>query len=84
METLYARLERLVQQASQQADSSVALYHFNASLYLLRVLRGSTVDKSTRKAQKKEKASKDASSQPQGLEVSRAGPGRLGLNVQRH
>ncbi|OWK14852.1 hypothetical protein Celaphus_00000884 [Cervus elaphus hippelaphus] len=70
VETLYARLERLVQQASQQADSSVALYHFNASLYLLRVLRGSTVDKSTRKAQKKEKASKDASSQPQGLEAA--------------
>ncbi|XP_020738493.2 myb-binding protein 1A [Odocoileus virginianus] len=70
VETLYARLERLVQQASQQADSSVALYHFNASLYLLRVLRGSTVDKSTRKAQKKEKASKDASSQPQGPEAA--------------
>uniref|UniRef100_A0A4W2HI77 MYB binding protein 1a n=1 Tax=Bos indicus x Bos taurus TaxID=30522 RepID=A0A4W2HI77_BOBOX len=69
VETLYARLERLVQQAGQQADSSVALYHFNASLYLLRVLRGSTVDKPARKAQKKEKASKDASSQPQGPEM---------------
>uniref|UniRef100_A0A4W2FKK3 MYB binding protein 1a n=1 Tax=Bos indicus x Bos taurus TaxID=30522 RepID=A0A4W2FKK3_BOBOX len=70
VETLYARLERLVQQAGQQADSSVALYHFNASLYLLRVLRGSTVDKPARKAQKKEKASKDASSQPQGPEAA--------------
>ena len=82
VETLYARLEQLVQQASQQADSSVALYHFNASLYLLRVLRGSTVDKPAHKAQKKEKASKDASSQPQGPEVSRPGPGRLGLEAQ--
>ncbi|ELR48384.1 Myb-binding protein 1A [Bos mutus] len=70
VETLYARLERLVQQAGQQADSSVALYHFNASLYLLRVLRGSTMDKPARKAQKKEKASKDASSQPQGPEAA--------------
>ena len=84
VETLYARLERLVQQAGQQADASVALYYFNASLYLLRVLRGSTVDKPARKAQKKEKASKDASSQPQGPEVSRPGLGRLGLKAQHH
>uniref|UniRef100_A0A8C3YV43 MYB binding protein 1a n=1 Tax=Catagonus wagneri TaxID=51154 RepID=A0A8C3YV43_9CETA len=39
VEAVYARLERLVQQAGRQADSSVALYYFNASLYLLRVLR---------------------------------------------
>ncbi|XP_004638356.1 myb-binding protein 1A isoform X2 [Octodon degus] len=37
---LHTQVERLVQQASQQADSSVALYYFNASLYLLRVLKG--------------------------------------------
>lgn len=33
------------------------------------------MDKPARKAQKKEKASKDASSQPQGPEVSRPGTG---------
>uniref|UniRef100_A0A8C3YV89 MYB binding protein 1a n=1 Tax=Catagonus wagneri TaxID=51154 RepID=A0A8C3YV89_9CETA len=45
VEAVYARLERLVQQAGRQADSSVALYYFNASLYLLRVLRASALDK---------------------------------------
>ncbi|XP_012868804.1 PREDICTED: myb-binding protein 1A [Dipodomys ordii] len=41
-EALHAQVERLVQQAGHQADSSVALYYFNASLYLLRVLKGNT------------------------------------------
>ncbi|XP_051024180.1 myb-binding protein 1A isoform X2 [Acomys russatus] len=41
-EALHAQVERLVQQAGNQADASVALYYFNASLYLLRVLRGNT------------------------------------------
>uniref|UniRef100_A0A287BBE4 MYB binding protein 1a n=1 Tax=Sus scrofa TaxID=9823 RepID=A0A287BBE4_PIG len=72
VETVYAQLERLVRQAGQQADSSVALYHFNASLYLLRVLKGSTVDKS---AQKEKTTAADASAQ--GREVSRPDPGRL-------
>uniref|UniRef100_A0A8D0PAN0 Myb-binding protein 1A n=1 Tax=Sus scrofa TaxID=9823 RepID=A0A8D0PAN0_PIG len=61
VETVYAQLERLVRQAGQQADSSVALYHFNASLYLLRVLKGSTVDKSAQKEEKTTAA--DASAQ---------------------
>nr|XP_045013847.1 myb-binding protein 1A isoform X2 [Jaculus jaculus] len=39
-EALHTQVERLVQQAGRQADSSVALYYFNASLYLLRVLKG--------------------------------------------
>ncbi|XP_059127112.1 myb-binding protein 1A isoform X1 [Peromyscus eremicus] len=39
-EALHAQVERLVQQAGSQADASVALYYFNASLYLLRVLKG--------------------------------------------
>uniref|UniRef100_A0A4X1ULR0 Myb-binding protein 1A n=1 Tax=Sus scrofa TaxID=9823 RepID=A0A4X1ULR0_PIG len=73
VETVYAQLERLVRQAGQQADSSVALYHFNASLYLLRVLKGSTVDKSAQKEEKTTAA--DASAQ--GREVSRPDPGRL-------
>lgn len=41
-EALHAQVERLVQQAGNQTDSSVALYYFNASLYLLRVLKGNT------------------------------------------
>ena len=41
-EALHAQVERLVQQAGSQADASVALYYFNASLYLLRVLKGNT------------------------------------------
>ncbi|XP_047614450.1 myb-binding protein 1A [Phacochoerus africanus] len=61
VETVYAQLERLVRQAGQQADSSVALYHFNASLYLLRVLKGSTMDKSAQKEEKTTAA--DASAQ---------------------
>lgn len=34
-----------MQQAGNQADASVALYYFNASLYLLRVLKGNTTKK---------------------------------------
>ncbi|XP_057570404.1 myb-binding protein 1A [Hippopotamus amphibius kiboko] len=70
VEMLYAQLERLVRQAGHQADSSVSLYYFNASLYLLRVLKGNTVVKSTCKAQKKEKAGTDASTQPQDPEAA--------------
>ncbi|XP_043853301.1 myb-binding protein 1A [Dromiciops gliroides] len=43
-EGLHAMLERLVQRAGRQADSAVALYHFSASLYLLRVLKGNTAE----------------------------------------
>uniref|UniRef100_A0A8C4FHQ2 MYB binding protein 1a n=1 Tax=Catagonus wagneri TaxID=51154 RepID=A0A8C4FHQ2_9CETA len=60
VEAVYARLERLVQQAGRQADSSVALYYFNASLYLLRVLRASALDKSTRETQEEERAAATA------------------------
>lgn len=38
-------MERLVQRAGSQTDTSVALYCFNASLYLLRVLKGNTAKK---------------------------------------
>nr|XP_048304627.1 myb-binding protein 1A isoform X2 [Myodes glareolus] len=44
-EALHAQVERLVQRAGSQTDTSVALYCFNASLYLLRVLRGNTAKK---------------------------------------
>ncbi|KFV16196.1 Myb-binding protein 1A-like, partial [Tauraco erythrolophus] len=46
-EDLHAFVERLVERACKLTDSSVALYYFSASLYLLRVLRGNTSDKSS-------------------------------------
>ncbi|KAM6163421.1 myb-binding protein 1A [Rhynchocyon petersi] len=55
-EALHAQVERLVEQAGHQADSSVALYFFNASLYLLRVLKGNTVSAPPLKTPKKQKA----------------------------
>lgn len=79
VETVSTQVERLVQQAAHQADSSVALYYFNASLYLLRVLKGNTADKSIRKPQKKEKAGTSANTKPKGPEVSRPWSRRLGL-----
>ncbi|XP_023586766.1 myb-binding protein 1A [Trichechus manatus latirostris] len=60
VEALHAQLERLVQQAGRQADSSVALYYFNASLYLLRVLKGNTANALPLKTPKKQKASAKA------------------------
>ncbi|XP_027481508.1 myb-binding protein 1A [Zalophus californianus] len=53
--SLYAQVGRLVQQASRQADTSISLYHFNAALYLLRVLKGGAAA-SVCQPQKKEKA----------------------------
>ncbi|KAM6175728.1 LOW QUALITY PROTEIN: myb-binding protein 1A [Erethizon dorsatum] len=55
--TLHAQVERLVQQAGQQADSSVALYYFNASLYLLRILKGNATKKHTLESQQWQGAS---------------------------
>ncbi|NWI24858.1 MBB1A protein, partial [Sula dactylatra] len=46
-EDLHAFVERLVKKACKHTDSSVALYYFSASLYLLKVLRGNTSDKSS-------------------------------------
>ncbi|XP_027301758.3 myb-binding protein 1A [Anas platyrhynchos] len=43
---LHAFVERLVKKACKHTDSSVALYYFSASLYLLKVLKGSVSDKS--------------------------------------
>jgi len=53
--SLYAQLGQLVQRAGRQADASVSLYHFNAALYLLRVLKGGATA-SACQPQKKEKA----------------------------
>lgn len=74
METLYSQVERLVQQAGHQADSSISLYYFNASLYLLRVLKGNSAHGSVHKTQRKEEAGLDASTKPRGPEVSEPGP----------
>lgn len=71
VETLYAQVERLVQQAARQADPSVALYYFSASLYLLRVLKGNAADRPVRKAPKKKAG---GSTKPKGPEVSRPWP----------
>ncbi|NWH46691.1 MBB1A protein, partial [Fregata magnificens] len=46
-EDLHAFVERLVKKACKHTDSSVALYYFSASLYLLKVLRGNMSDKSS-------------------------------------
>ncbi|NXO49234.1 MBB1A protein, partial [Aramus guarauna] len=46
-EDLHAFVERLVKKACKHTDSSVALYYFSASLYLLKVLRGNMPDKSS-------------------------------------
>ncbi|XP_037664775.1 myb-binding protein 1A [Choloepus didactylus] len=70
VEMLHAQVERLVQQAGHQADSSIALYHFNASLYLLRVLKGNTADSLTLKTPKKQKAGGGTSSKPNGPETT--------------
>uniref|UniRef100_A0A8B9ENQ5 MYB binding protein 1a n=1 Tax=Anser cygnoides TaxID=8845 RepID=A0A8B9ENQ5_ANSCY len=43
---LHAFVERLVKKARKHTDSSVALYYFSASLYLLKVLKGNVSDKS--------------------------------------
>ncbi|KAM6110568.1 LOW QUALITY PROTEIN: myb-binding protein 1A [Pterocles gutturalis] len=45
-EDLHAFVERLVKKACKHTDSSVALYYFSASLYLLKVLKGNVSDKS--------------------------------------
>uniref|UniRef100_A0A2K5NU33 MYB binding protein 1a n=1 Tax=Cercocebus atys TaxID=9531 RepID=A0A2K5NU33_CERAT len=63
-EALHAQLERLVQQAGRQPDSATALYHFNASLYLLRVLKGSTAEGCGRETREKQKAGTDPSPGP--------------------
>ncbi|NXE78433.1 MBB1A protein, partial [Cochlearius cochlearius] len=46
-EDLHAFVERLVKKACKHTNSSVALYYFSASLYLLKVLKGNMSDKSS-------------------------------------
>ncbi|XP_069338202.1 myb-binding protein 1A isoform X2 [Eulemur rufifrons] len=70
VETLHTQVEQLVQQASRQADSSVALYHFNASLYLLRVLKGNSGEGCAPEMQKNPRASTDTSPKPRGPQTA--------------
>ncbi|XP_065503071.1 myb-binding protein 1A [Caloenas nicobarica] len=56
-EDLHAFVERLVKKACKHTDSSVALYYFSASLYLLKVLKGNMSDKSSAPAPLLEKQS---------------------------
>nr|XP_011727286.1 myb-binding protein 1A [Macaca nemestrina] len=69
-EALHAQVERLVQQAGRQPDSATALYHFNASLYLLRVLKGSTAEGCVRETREKQKAGTDPSPVPTGPQAA--------------
>ncbi|XP_025218486.1 myb-binding protein 1A isoform X2 [Theropithecus gelada] len=69
-EALHAQVERLVQQAGRQPDSATALYHFNASLYLLRVLKGSTAEGCGRETREKQKAGTDPSPVPTGPQAA--------------
>uniref|UniRef100_G1S6B5 MYB binding protein 1a n=1 Tax=Nomascus leucogenys TaxID=61853 RepID=G1S6B5_NOMLE len=65
-EALHAQVERLVQHAGRQPDSPTALYHFNASLYLLRILKGNTAHGCVHETQEKQKAGTDPSLMPMG------------------
>ncbi|XP_024306304.1 myb-binding protein 1A isoform X1 [Homo sapiens] len=67
---LHAQVERLVQQAGRQPDSPTALYHFNASLYLLRVLKGNTAEGCVHETQEKQKAGTDPSHMPTGPQAA--------------
>ncbi|XP_033040917.1 myb-binding protein 1A isoform X1 [Trachypithecus francoisi] len=69
-EALHAQVERLVQQAGRQPDSPTALYHFNASLYLLRVLKGNTAEGCVRETREKQKAGTDPSPMPTGPQAA--------------
>nr|XP_030859100.2 myb-binding protein 1A isoform X2 [Gorilla gorilla gorilla] len=69
-EALHAQVERLVQQAGRQPDSPTALYHFNASLYLLRVLKGNTAEGCVHETQEKQKAGTDPSPMPTGPQAA--------------
>lgn len=64
-------MERLVQQAGNQADASVALYYFNASLYLLRVLKGNTTK---RHQDGQDLQGADTKPEPKDSEVSQGQP----------
>lgn len=67
---LHAQVERLVQQAGQQADSSVALYYFNASLYLLRILKGNVTQKHMLESQQQQGASASGGPQDTGPQAT--------------
>jgi DNA polymerase phi len=75
-EALHAQVERFAQQAGNQVDASVTLYYFNASLYLLLVLKGNT-SKRHRDGQKLQEA--DTMSEPKDSDNQTASCFRLEL-----
>ncbi|XP_030318389.1 myb-binding protein 1A [Calypte anna] len=64
-EDLHAFVERLVGKACKHTNSSVALYYFSASLYLLKVLKGNVSDKSSTPTPLPEKQSNTIPQAPQ-------------------
>uniref|UniRef100_A0A2K6SHP8 MYB binding protein 1a n=1 Tax=Saimiri boliviensis boliviensis TaxID=39432 RepID=A0A2K6SHP8_SAIBB len=80
VEALHGQVARLVEQAGRQPDSSTALYHFNASLYLLRVLKGSTAEGRVHETQEELEAGTDPSPAPEGPQAA----GCLDLNLAMH
>ncbi|XP_035155413.1 myb-binding protein 1A isoform X4 [Callithrix jacchus] len=77
VEALHGQVARLVEQAGRQPDSSTALYHFNASLYLLRVLKGGTAKGHVHETQEVLEAGTDPSPSTEGLQAA----GCLDLNL---
>ncbi|XP_064234136.1 myb-binding protein 1A [Aotus nancymaae] len=77
VEALHGQVAQLVEQAGRQPDSSTALYHFNASLYLLRVLKGSTAEGRVHKTQEELEAGTNPSPAPEGPQAA----GCLDLNL---
>ncbi|XP_017367666.1 myb-binding protein 1A isoform X2 [Cebus imitator] len=77
VEALHGQVARLVEQAGRQPDSSTALYHFNASLYLLRVLKGGTAEGHLHETQEELEAGTNPSPVPEGPQAA----GCLDLNL---
>ncbi|XP_032127589.1 myb-binding protein 1A isoform X3 [Sapajus apella] len=77
VEALHGQVARLVEQAGRQPDSSTALYHFNASLYLLRVLKGGTPEGHLHETQEELEAGTNPSPVPEGPQAA----GCLDLNL---
>ncbi|XP_078404361.1 LOW QUALITY PROTEIN: myb-binding protein 1A-like protein [Cetorhinus maximus] len=71
-EDLHELMERLLNQACHQPDSSVSLYCFSGALYLFRVLKGNLTEPAAADASKEE-AVQEQSSQTQTIQVDSLG-----------
>ncbi|KAK2098178.1 Myb-binding protein 1A [Saguinus oedipus] len=79
VEALHGQVARLMEQAGHQPDST-ALYHFNASLYLLQVLKGSTAEGCMHETQEELEAVTNPSPMTEGSQAA----GCLDLNLTMH